>query len=58
MKGTMSDRVDAILMTRNEVSLRRRELGRTALVIASSSRLSKDDTRYVATGGVPEVLIG
>ena len=44
VKGTTSDRVDAILMTRNEVELHRRELGRTALVIVSSIRLSKEDT--------------
>lgn len=41
VKGTTSDRADAILMTRNEVDLHRREKGRTCLIVVSSLDLTE-----------------
>ncbi len=58
VKGTTSDRADAILMTRNEVDLHRAECGLTALVIVSKITLTSDDETYTASGGSLESLIG
>jgi hypothetical protein len=57
VKGTTSDRVDAILMTRNEVELHQRERGRTALLIVSSVRLSLEGDHHATAGGVVEPLM-
>lgn len=58
VKGTTSDFADAILMTRNEVNLHRKEVGKTGLIIVSKIRLSKCGEDYVAEGGETEALIG
>lgn len=58
VKGTTSDRADAILMTSNEVELHRRECGQTALFIVSKILLSGSGTDYRADGGEVEVLLG
>ncbi len=58
VKGTTSDFADAILMTRNEVELHRREAGSTALALVSSIQLSKENEVWDAKGGVIEVHIG
>lgn len=58
VKGTTSDRADAILMTRNEVDLHRDEKGATALIIVSKIRLSIDGDKYAADGGEAETLLG
>jgi hypothetical protein len=57
VKGTTSDRADAILMTSNEVDLHRAERGSTALIIVSKIRLTNlKDGQYVADGGELEML--
>lgn len=58
VKGTTSYQTDAILMTRNEVSLHRIEKGNTALVIVSNIRLRSDAGEEIAEGGQVECLIG
>jgi hypothetical protein len=58
VKGTTSDRADAILMTRNEVELHRHERGKTALVIVVGVRLSEINGVYTASGGNVECLLG
>jgi hypothetical protein len=57
VKGTTSDRADAILMTSNEVALHRKERGSTVLIIVSKVRLTPlPDGKYSADGGVLEML--
>jgi hypothetical protein len=57
VKGTTSDRADAILMTSNEVALHREERGSTALIIVSKIRLTNlGDGNYSADGGELELL--
>lgn len=58
VKGTTSDRADAILMTRNEVDLHRREKGRTCLIVVSSIELTEEDGEFVTDGGHVEVQMG
>lgn len=58
VKGTTSDQVDAILMTKNEVDLHRNEKGSTALIIVSQIRLVQVDGIYAVEGGKPEIMIG
>jgi hypothetical protein len=58
VKGTTSDRADAILMTSNEVELHRLECGRTALIIVSGILLSGAGADYLTSGGEVEALIG
>ena len=58
VKGTTSDRMDGILMTRNEVDLHRKEQGATALFLASQIRLSESDGKFAGTDGSLEVLLG
>lgn len=58
VKGTTSDRVDAILMTKNEVDLHRSEKGATALIIVSKIRLSGNGGKYAAEGGEAEIMFG
>lgn len=58
VKGTTSDRADALLLTRNEVDLHRAEKGSTALIIVSRVRLSFTDGEYKAAEGESEVLLG
>lgn len=58
VKGTTSDRADAILMTRNEVDLHRREKGRTCLIVVSSIELIEEDGEFVTDGGHVEVQMG
>lgn len=58
VKGTTSDACDAILMTRNEVDLHRREKGCTGLILVSGIRLQRGDHRVTAVGGSVEVLLG
>jgi hypothetical protein len=57
VKGTTSDRVDAISMTRNEVQLHREEAGATALFIVSRIRLRGAGESRFAEGGEVEPLI-
>jgi len=57
VKGTTSDRADAILMTKNEVDLHKSEKGATALIIVSKIRLSDDGGKFVADGGLVESLL-
>ncbi len=56
VKGTTSDRADAILMTRNEVELHRAEKGTTSLMIVSGIRLEGVGGEYSASGGTLEAL--
>ncbi|CUH46438.1 hypothetical protein RUA4292_00604 [Ruegeria atlantica] len=56
VKGTTSDRADAILMTRNEVELHRTEKGTTSLMIVSGIRLDRVGGEYSASGGTLEAL--
>jgi hypothetical protein len=58
VKGTTSDKADAILMTHNEVELHRDGVGTTALLIVSKIRLVKTVDEYKASGGELEALIG
>ena len=58
VKGTTSDRADAILMTSNEVELHRLECGRTALIIVCGILLSGAGGDYRTSGGEVEALIG
>lgn len=58
VKGTTSDRADAILMTRNEVELHRREKGATALIVVSKIRLIVDGDKFTANGGQAETMLG
>jgi hypothetical protein len=58
VKGTTSDGCDAILMTRNEVDLHRREKGATGLILASKIRLKREDGAVSAVGGKVEILLG
>lgn len=58
VKGTTSDRADAIVMTHGEVALHRKEKRRTALMIVTGIRLQKNVERPEASGGTLEVLIG
>ena len=58
VKGTTSDRADAILMTRNEVELHRNECGSTALIVVSKISLTSADGVYAADGGVLEAMVG
>jgi len=56
VKGTTSDICDAIVMTKNEVDLHRREKGATALAIVSSIRLDRSVEPVHASGGSIEML--
>lgn len=58
VKGTTSDRADAILMTRNEVELHRAEQGATALLVVTKIRLSLVDGNYTASGGELDCMLG
>ena len=58
VKGTTSENVDAISMTRNEVTLHRSEKGATALFIVSCIRLVGDGEKRSAKRGRIEALIG
>lgn len=58
VKGTTSDRADAIAMTHSEVDLHRREKGRTALILVTGIRLTPDPAEPSATDGVLEALPG
>lgn len=58
VKGTTSDRADAVLMTANEVALHLSEQGATALIIVSGIRLTRADEAYLAEGGAVEPHIG
>ena len=58
VKGTTSDRADAVLMTANEVALHRAEQGETALIIVSSIRLDGKHPTYSCSGGDVECLLG
>jgi hypothetical protein len=58
VKGTTSDRADAILMTSNEVELHKLECGQTALIIVSQILLSGSGSDYQTAGGEVEALIG
>lgn len=58
VKGTTSERADAIAMTHGEVDLHRREKGRTALILVTDIRLTPDPAEPSATGGVLEALPG
>lgn len=58
VKGTTSDRAEAILMTRNEVDLHAKEKGSTCLIIVSRIRLQKCEGEYEAEGGDLEALMG
>lgn len=58
VKGTTSDRADAILMTSNEVALHTLEVGQTALIIVSQILLSGTGSDYSAEGGEVEAMIG
>jgi Domain of unknown function (DUF3883) len=57
VKGTTSDRADAILMTKNEVDVHTIEKGRTGLIIISKIRLSKTGDKYEASGGDAEIML-
>ncbi len=57
VKGTTSDIVDAICLTRNEVNLHRKEKGDTALIIVSKIRLARSGTERQASGGELEALL-
>jgi hypothetical protein len=54
VKGTTSDRADAILMTSNEVELHRLECGRTGLIIVSGILLSGSGSDHQTAGGEVE----
>ena len=56
VKGTTSDICDAIVMTKNEVDLHRREKGATALAVVSSIRLDRSVQPVQAAGGSIEML--
>ena len=56
VKGTTSDICDAIIMTKNEVELHRREKGTTALAVVSSIRLDRKVQPVQAFGGSIEML--
>ena len=58
VKGTTSDTTDALLMTRNEVELHRKEKGNTALFVVRRIRLVDRDGDTVAVGGHVEDLVG
>ena len=58
VKGTTSDACDAILMTRNEVELHRREKGSTGLILVSGIRLQRGEQKVSAVGGVVEAILG
>lgn len=58
VKGTTSDRADAILMTRNEVELHQNEKGSTALIVVSKIRLSIVGDKFAADGGEAHTMIG
>jgi len=58
VKGTTSDRADAILMTRSEVDLHTAERGATALMVVSRIVLTKMDSSYEADGGSLEAIVG
>lgn len=51
VKGTTSDRDEAIFMTKNEVDLHMRERGQTGLIIVSNIRLEKSGAKTKASGG-------
>jgi hypothetical protein len=55
VKGTTSDRCDAVLMTRNEVELHRTEKGATALFVVYGIKLSGSGESRAATGGTLKV---
>ncbi len=59
VKGTTSDKADAIAMTHGEVALHRREKGNTALLIVTGIRPHRGDTNGPsASGGKLEALVG
>lgn len=58
VKGTTSDRADAVAMTHGEVALHRREKGNTALLIVTGIRLNRDANGPSASGGKLEALVG
>lgn len=58
VKGTTSDRADAISMTRNEVDLHRAEMGKTGLIVVSQIRLERIESKMVASGGRLQAEIG
>jgi hypothetical protein len=58
VKGTTSDQADALLMTKNEVDLHISEKGSTGLIVISKIRLSEMGSKYEASGGETEVMLG
>ena len=58
VKGTMSDRADAIAMTHGEVALHREAKGRTALILVTGIGLDKASAEPAATAGELEALVG
>lgn len=57
VKGTTSDICKSIMMTKNEVTLHRQEVGNTALIIVSSIRLNRSSTPPQTSGGQLEALL-
>lgn len=57
VKGTTSDLANAILMTRNEVELHRKEHPATALIIVSQIRLIRTNGNLDASGGKIEPFL-
>jgi len=58
VKGTTSDKADAIGMTHGEVALHQHEKGHTALMLVTGIRLDREQTPPRASGGILETLIG
>jgi hypothetical protein len=58
VKGTTSDLYYSVIMTKNEVELRRREKGSKALLIVSKIQLTSKSDQPVAQGGEVEAIIG
>lgn len=58
VKGTTSDKADAVVMTHGEVALHRREKGNSALLIVTGIRLNRDPNSPSADGGKLEALVG
>jgi Holliday junction resolvase-like predicted endonuclease len=58
VKGTTSDLCYSVIMTKNEVELRRREKGSKALLIVSKIQLTSKSDQPVAQGGEVEAIIG
>lgn len=58
VKGTTGASNDEVFMTKNEIELHQKEMGKTGLIIVTSIRLSKDGGKVTATEGKVSAELG